>query len=197
MCATASSLAGHHMHTSRRTGFFIDEGRLQGGGDQMFKCSAGGLQSTWKQSTQLCRAQSLWCNGVRVPGLPVSEESFGGAEPQGGVDSFGVGKAFQEGFDLDTLERVWEINKKKSPALSSSEPVSAAGWEWKGQGCQGAWGCRSGWSRALGRALGLGLLLQPCRGGGTGGVGRADAGDRGKAVSLPAAWLERVPTCLP
>lgn len=36
MHAMASSLAGHHMGMSRRTGFFfIDEGRLQGGDDQM------------------------------------------------------------------------------------------------------------------------------------------------------------------
>lgn len=46
-------------------------------------------------------------------------------------------------------------------------------------------------------AVGPRSPLQPHRGGGTGGVGRADAGDRGKAASLTAAWLERVPTCLP
>lgn len=39
----------------------------------------------------------------------MSKGSFGGTESQGGVD-LGVGEAFQEAFDLDTLEIVWEIN---------------------------------------------------------------------------------------
>lgn len=64
MCHGLPSLAGHYMGMSRRTGFFIDEGRLQVGGDQMFKCAAGSLQSTWKKTTLLCWAQLWWCHGV-------------------------------------------------------------------------------------------------------------------------------------
>lgn len=40
-------------------------------------------------------------------------EALGGAALQGGADSLGVREAFQEGFDLDTLEMVWDINKIK------------------------------------------------------------------------------------
>lgn len=48
------------------------------------------------------------------------------------------------------------------------------------------------------RALSPGSSLSVLRGGGTGsGVGRAGAGDRGKAVSVLPARPERVPTCLP
>lgn len=47
----------------------------------------------------------------------MSEGSFAGTESQGGVD-FCTGEAFQEAFDLDTLEIVWEINKKPKKPCS-------------------------------------------------------------------------------
>lgn len=46
------------------------------------------------------------------------------------------------------------------------------------------------------RALTPRLLFQLHQRGGTGGVGRVDAEDRGKAILVLAAWLKRVLTCL-
>lgn len=53
----------------------------------------------------------------------MSEGSFCGAERPGGVDSLGAGEAFQEGFDLGTLEIVWEISQKKK-----NQPQKALLW---------------------------------------------------------------------
>lgn len=87
---------------------------------------------------------------------------------------------------------MWESNKKnpQSPALSCSEPASAAGWLWRGSAAGEPAAVGGGRTRAL---EGRHRLCSWCQvaptahwGGGTGGVGRADAGDRGKAVSV---WL--------
>lgn len=64
VCHSFVSCWTSHGHGWNNWIFFIDEGRLQGGGDQMFQCAAGGLQRAWKKSTLLCWAESWWYHSV-------------------------------------------------------------------------------------------------------------------------------------